>query len=190
MEHLTHKSIWWPDTVRLGGLRLRPATLGHLRLLEATGSAYIGGGITTAADAGLTLLLLRLPWRLGRRLLAHPRLCSLAACAAALRCSPAVTVALGQWLAAEMWTPERFTAPGTTSDCAAFPSVTGRATRLAMLCHRSGPSVTPFPRRSPWDYTVREALLLAVAQDEARGGEYLSRAEAAAAAAQETPDHA
>jgi len=177
MEHLAHKAIWFPARIRIAGLRLAPLTLGTLRLLEATASPYILGGDATGADSGLALLVMALPWRLARRILARPRLASALGMLFALRVSPPDAIALGQWVAAELWTPDRFTAPGASP--AAFPAVTGLATTLAQRCLRAGPAVTPFDRRSPWDYTVREATLLSIAQAEATGAEFTTREELA-----------
>lgn len=175
MEHLAHKAVWFPCRVRIGGRRLGPVTLGQLRLLECVASPFLFGGPISRADIELALLILRRPWRLVRRLLPHPRLVSLLA--PRLRASAcAMTAAnLDAHIADELWTPDMYHVAGASGST--FPAASGRATRLARVVAAEGPAVSPFPRRSVWDYTCREASYACMLVAESKGAEFVTREE-------------
>jgi hypothetical protein len=175
MEHLQHKAIWFPSRVRIGGRRLGPVTLGQLRLLECVNSPFLYSGPIELADIALALLILSRPWRFVRRLLPHPRFVFLLS--PRLRASACTMIAatLDAYIADELWTPDMFQTEGSFGS--SFPAASGRATRLARVVAGEGPAVSPFPRRSVWDFTCREASYACMLAAEARGTEFVTREE-------------
>lgn len=187
MEYVEHKAIWWPDTVRICGRRLRPMTLGQLRLLEAVNASCLWAGNVgehTVPDCALSVMILHRPWRWTRRVLARPWMRRfevqryllryyLARDRASLLAADAE--AIDAFLAGELWTPDYFRKAGQAPST--FGSALCRATRLAQAVQEVGAICTPFRRRSIWDYTVREAAMACILSAEQQGAEFETREE-------------
>lgn len=175
MEYVEHKAVWFPCAVRIAGLRLRPMTLGQLRLLEACDSPFVAGGDLATGDIPLALLVLRLPWRIGRRILVRRRLATTLCALLAMRAArPGTVEALGAFIRDTLWTPDEFTAAGQTT--APFPPATGMAIRLALHARQIGAlALDPFTRRSIWDLPVKSLLSTGIAAAEREGREFDAR---------------
>ncbi len=176
MEYLQHKAVWFPGATRVAGHRLRPMTLGQLRLLEAVSSPFIPGGAVGAGDCALALWILSTPWRRARRL----------ARLTARRARRAGTVAgIEEFIARCLWTPERYEPAGSPAPSAWSPA-TGLAVRLALRAVRTGTAALCHLRRGAWDCVwdipVDAIMAYGTAAAEMEGAEYQDRAEAEALA--------
>lgn len=197
MEYIAHKSVWFPSVVRVAGYRLRPPTLGQIRLLEATSSPFIIGGPVDLADVAIALHILSTPWRRARRQIAAlwpiALIVRLISRRRALR-DPAVADAIHALLDAALWSPDPYLEDGAG---ARLPCATGLAARLACravrlrpdaLCHLSSPpfqlstfSFQLFSSSSPWacvwDIPVAAIMAYSVADAEVDNHEFITRQE-------------
>lgn len=192
MEYIQHKSIWFPGSVRVAGRRLRPMTLGQLRLLEAVSSPFILGGPVDAHDLAIALWCLSRSWRRPHRALrrlaaavarrtrpSRSALLALRWQLSARRLRPhctAIATALQDYIADNLWTPERFEEAGSGSS---FAPASGLTTRLALRAASLDIlSLRHTPRwRTIWDIPIQAICTYSVADQEASGAEYLTRAE-------------
>lgn len=172
MEYLEHKAVWFPCAVRIAGLRIRPMTLGQLRLLEACNSPFVAGGDLCPGDIPLALLVLRLPWRLGRRILGRQRIATtLCAMLAPRAARPGVVEDLGAFVRDSLWMPGEFIGPGQAAP--AFQPATGLAIRLALRARQIGAiELHPFPLRSVWDLPLKSLHATGTAAAERDGREF------------------
>jgi hypothetical protein len=189
MEYLRHISIWWPSRVRVAGIPLRTATLGHLRVLEAIRSPFIHGGSADLWDAAAALVILSSSWRAARRLAARPQAFGLLVnpLSTLLHRSPGsapAIAAVADHIPALLFVPAVY-APESQAP-APYAKAFGLCNRLA-ICAATLPlsSLSLRPHRLVWDYPIDEILLWIGAQQETsttRDFQDAAEAEAAAAA--------
>lgn len=183
MEYVEHKAVWFPCAVRIAGLRIRPPTLGQLRLLEAVNSPFIAGGRADADDCAIALWILATPWRRSRRRLERPGW--MAARIAWMQwrwvrdaggCARAIEGFVGRAL----WVPERYERDGAGAP--AFAPASGLAARLALRAARLGIAALAHGRRGDWicawDVPVDAVLAYGCVAAEMDGQEFQDRAEA------------
>lgn len=195
MEYIEHKAVWFPCAVRIAGLRLRPPTLGQLRLLEAVNSPFIAGGRADSDDCAIALWILATPWRRARRRLERPGW--MAARIAWMQwrrvrdaggCARAIEGFVGRAL----WVPERYEREGAGAP--AFAPASGLAARLALRAARLGLAALAHGRRGAWDCVwdipVDAVLAYGTAAAETEGSEYQTRGEEESLLEQQLDAHA
>jgi len=185
MEYIEHKAVWFPSAVRIAGLRLRPMTLGQLRLLEACNSPFVTGGQADADDCAIALWMLSTPWRRARRVMARPGLLACRLRLLAWRCGldrrRGVAVEVASFVARCLWMPDIYEKAAPAPDSSSFGLATGLAVWLALRARRIGAGALCHLRRGAWDCVwdipVDAVMACCVVAGEMEGQEYQSRRE-------------
>ena len=182
MEYVEHKAVWWPCAVCIAGLRIRPMTLGQLRLLDAVNSPFIAGGVADADDCAIALYLLSTPWRKARKSLGAPALLAWRLRLIAWRRVGDVSTTareLEAFVSRVLWVPERYETAGAAAS--SFAPASGLAVRMAVRAARIGIGALGHGRRGAWgcvwDIPVDAVLAYGSAAAETEGQEYQTRSE-------------
>lgn len=184
MAHwVAHKAAWYPGRMLVCGRRLRPFTLGHLRLLECIESPYLSGGQATRADLYAAVAIVCTPWRAARWFVGRDWWLGLAAWLV-LRGERRwdwreESAALEEYVDSCLWTPESYRRDGEKEDDA---SVFGYSSSFSMrLAYRLAGAplglLARRPARQVWDMGIIEALSWAVTAAELSGRAYVTRDE-------------
>ena len=179
MSHwVQHKCLWFPGKGRVCGRRLRPLTLGHLRLLEIIESPFLGGGSVGIEELSAAVAIVAAPLWLARHLVGHKWLLMLAALPIAVRWQKwqDEAAAFEQYMADNQWMPERYS-KGNEINCNVFGYSSSFSMRMAwMMAERYQPGV-PVKTHPVWRLTVMECLAWRLTEMELNGGEYVTRDE-------------
>ncbi len=176
MHWTAHKAIWYPGFTRVCGRKIRPFTLGHLRLLEIIESPLrMSGAIgIIAADVAQAVAILGSPLPVARWLVGHRW---------AMRCWASWCVRRpfdwrveAPWLVKHindcLWTPEMFQKDGEES------SVFGYSSSFSMrIAWKLANGEVPTIKHRVWRLSIIEAMAWAVTSAEMSGRGFVTRDE-------------
>ena len=179
MSHwVEHKALWYPGRKRVCGRRLRPLTLGHLRLLEIIESPFLSGGEAGIEDLAAALAICSLPfraahWMTGRRWAL--RIVAFA-CVVIVRNWEKETWAMQAFISECQWMPEMYREDGVMLNVYGYSS--SFAMRLAFLTTKTHGMGLPTISNAVWRMTVPEIMAWRLTDMELNGNEYMTREEA------------
>lgn len=174
-EHIQHIAAWYPSAPVIAGVRLRPLTLGHWRILEAMDSPFASRSsrAPTLEDVRAALCICSLSFKRAYKLSCNPYHLALVAMWRCRKASVMDSVALNAYFNESWFKPERYVEEsGNAAKSRAYAPCCGAAIRIAMAAERAG--VKRLARcnvESVWDVTIAEALWIISCSEELSGAE-------------------
>ena len=172
-----HKAVWFPGRMKICGRRLRPFTLGHLRLLEIIESPFrLSGALDVRdADVGQAVAILAAPLWLSRWLVAHPGARRWAASWWLWRHNAEQeAAALVVFVNDCLWSPDAYKDQNEPSEGSVFGYASSFSMRVAW---KLAGGAVPVKSHPVWRLSIIEALAWAVTAAELSGRGFVTRDE-------------